>query len=95
MFVDPIAICALGTDCATHSDDLAVAAAALKSLPGPGSAAAFGPVGAGFLATFADAVGREVRAIVALSEELASANLAAGVVAETYADADRRGGRLL
>ena len=95
MFVDTNAICALGTDCSTHADDLSAAAAALTSLPGAGGAAAFGPVGAGFLAALADAVTTEARAIVALSEDLASAHSVTGVVAEAYADADRRGSHLL
>jgi hypothetical protein len=95
MLVDTNAICALGLDCSTHADDLSTAAAALKSLPGVAAKAAFGPVGAGFLAALADAVTVEARAIVALSEQLASAHSATGVVADAYADADRRGSRLL
>ena len=63
--------------------------------PGPGAAAAFGPVGARFLATLSDAVTAEARAIAALSEDLASAHSVSGVVADAYADADRRGSRLL
>ncbi len=95
MFVDTNAICALGTDCSSHADDLSTAAAALESLPGPGAAAAFGPVGAGFLAALADAVTKEAQAIVALSEDLASAHSVTGVVADAYSDADRRGSHRL
>jgi hypothetical protein len=95
MFVDTNAIHALGLDCSTHADDLSAAAAAMKSLPGAAAAAAFGPVGAGFLAALTDAVTAEARAIVALSANLASARSAIGVVADAYADADRRGSRLL
>ena len=65
------------------------------SLPGPDAAAAFGPVGADFLATLADAAAAEARAITALSEDLAAARSASGGVADAYADADQRGSRLL
>ena len=95
MFVDTNAICALGTDCSADAENLSAAAAALKSLPGAGAAAAFGPVGAGFLAALADAVTTEARAIVALSDDLASAHSATRVVADAYTDADRRGSGLL
>ena len=95
MFVDTNAICALGTDCAAHADDLCSAAAVLKSLPGADAAAAFGPVGAGFLATLADAVENEMRAVLTLSDDLASAQSVTDVVARAYSDADRRGSQLL
>jgi hypothetical protein len=95
MLVDTDAIRTLGTDCATQAEALSAAAAALKSLPGPDAAAAFGPVGAAFFTTLADAVTAEARTIAALSEDLASAHSVSGVVADAYADADRRGSRLL
>ena len=95
MLVDTDAIRALGAACSAQADDLSAAAAALKSLPGPDAAAAFGPVGAGFLAALADAVAAEARAITALGDDLASAHSVSGAVAEAYADADRRGSRLL
>ena len=95
MFVDTNAICALGTDCSAHADDLSSAAAVLKSLPGAGAAAAFGPVGAGFLAALADAVETEMRAVLTLGDDLASAQSVTGVVATAYSDADRRGSQLL
>ena len=95
MLVDTNAIRALGTDCSARADDLSTAAAALKTLPGPDAAAAFGAVGEPFLAMLADAVAVEARAIAALSENLASAHSVSGVVAGAYADADRRGSRLL
>jgi hypothetical protein len=95
MFVDTNAICALGTDCSAHADDLSSAAAVLKSLPGVGAAAAFGPVGAGFLAALADAVETEMRAVLTLGDDLASAQSVTGVVATAYSDADRRGSQLL
>ena len=74
---------------------LRFSAAALNSLPGPETAATYGPVGARFLATLADAIAAEARAIAALGEDLASARSRTGVVADAYADADRRGSRLL
>ena len=95
MFVDTHAIRALGTYCSIHADDLSTTAADLKSLAGAGAAAAFGPVGAGFLAALADAVTTEARAIVALSEELDSGHSVTAVAAEAYDDADRHGSRLL
>jgi hypothetical protein len=95
MLVDTNAIRALGTDCSVRADDLSTAAAALRRLPGPDAAAVFGPIGERFLATLADAMVVEVGAIAALSEDLASAHPVSGVVADAYADADRRGSRLL
>jgi predicted dinucleotide-binding enzyme len=95
MFVDTNAICALGTDCSAHADDLSSAAAVLKSLPGAGATAAFGPIGAGFLAALADAVETEMRAVLTLGDDLASAQSVTGVVATAYSDADRRGSQLL
>lgn len=95
MLVDTNAIHAFGTHCSSQADDLFTAAAALKSLPGPYAAAAFGSVGAGFLAALADAAAAEAMAIAALGEDLTSAHSVSGVVADAYADADRRGSRLL
>lgn len=95
MLVDTNAVHALGTHCSVHADDLSAAAAALESLPGPDAAAAFGSVGAGFLAALADAATAEAQVIAALSEDLTSAHVVSGAVAEAYADADRRGSRLL
>ena len=95
MLVDTDAVRALGAHCSNQADDLSTATAALKSLPGPDMAAAYGPVGARFLAALADAIAAEARAIAALGEDLASARPRTGVVADAYADADRRGSRLL
>ncbi len=95
MLVDTNAIRALGTDCAARAEDLSTAAAALKNWPWPDTAAALGAVGDRFLATLSDAVAVEERAIAALSDDLATAHSVSGVVAGEYADADRRGSRLL
>ena len=95
MLVDTDAVRALGAHCSNQADDLSTAAAALKSLPGPDVAAAYGAVGARFLAALADAIAAEARAIAALGEDLASTRPRTGVVADAYADADRRGSRLL
>jgi hypothetical protein len=91
MLVDTNAVHALGTHCSNQSDDLFAAAAVLKALPGPDAAAAFGPVGGRFLATLADAIISEVRAVAALADDLASAHTRTGLVADAYVDADRRG----
>jgi Zn-dependent alcohol dehydrogenase len=95
MFVDTDAIRALGAACCGHAADLSAAAAALTSLPGPDATAAFGPVGAGFLAALDDAVTAEAQAIAALSADFASGHTAAFGAAAAYADAERRGSRLL
>jgi len=95
MLVDTDAIRALGAACSAQADDMSAVAAALKSLPGPAATAAFGPVGAGFLAALADAAAAEARAITALGTDLASAHSVSGSVADAYADADRHNSRLL
>ncbi len=95
MLVDPDAIRALGTSCSAQAAELSAAAAVLTALPGPGATAAFGPVGAGFLAALVDAATAEAQAISALGADLASAHSVSGPVADAYADADRRGSRLL
>jgi hypothetical protein len=95
MLVDTNAIRALGAHCTKRADDLSSAAATLDSLPGAGAAAAFGPVGARFLAALADATAAEARAIATLGENLSAAFSRAGAVADAYTDADRRGSHLL
>ena len=50
---------------------------------------------AGAAGSLADAIAAEARAIAALGEDLASTRPRTGVVADAYADADRRGSRLL
>jgi hypothetical protein len=95
MLVDTNAVHALGTHCSNQADDLFAATAAMKALPGPDAAAAFGPVGARFLATLTDAIATEVRAIAALADDLASAHTRTGLAADAYVDADRRGSSLL
>lgn len=95
MLVDTNVISALGTDCSARADDLSTAAATLTNCPGPDAAAAMGPVGDRFLASLTDAVIVEARAIAALSDDLSTAHSLSGVVAGEYADADRRGSRLL
>jgi Excreted virulence factor EspC, type VII ESX diderm len=95
MLVDTNAVRALGAHCSNQADDLCTAAAALKPLPGPDAAAAFGAVGARFLATLADAIAAEAHAIATLGEELASTRPRTAVVADAYTDADRRNSGLL
>ena len=68
----------------------------MSSLPGPGTADLFGPVGADFLAALAEAVADQSRAVAALSESVAAAATTAGASAAGYDDADgRAGGRLV
>ena len=95
MLVETNAVRALGKDCSSQADDLSTAAGALTSLLGPGVAAAFGPVGARFLAALGDAASAEARAVTALVEDLTAARSASGVVVDAYDDADHRGSRLL
>jgi hypothetical protein len=95
MLVDTNAIRALGAECSARADDLSSAAAALTTWPGPDTAAALGAVGDRFLATLTDAVLVEARAIAALSDDLTTTHAMSGLVAGEYADADRRGSRLL
>ncbi|PEG33483.1 ESX-1 secretion-associated protein [Mycolicibacterium agri] len=95
MLVDMNSINALGAACSSHADDLAAAAAGLTSSVGPDVAAAFGAVGAGFLAALSDATTAHAQAVIRLSEDLQSAQLVSGGVAAMYADADRRSSRAL
>jgi hypothetical protein len=95
MLVDTNAIRALGADCSTQADHLSAAASVLKSVAGSDTAAALGPVGAQFLAALADAAMAESRAITSLGEDLASAHSTSGVLADAYAETDRRGSHLL
>jgi hypothetical protein len=95
MLVDTNAVRALGTHCSNQAEDLSAAAAALKALPDPDTATAFGPVGARFLATLSDAIAAEVRAIAALGDDLTSARSRTFAVADAYTDTDQRNSRLL
>lgn len=95
MLVDTNALHALGSHCSKQADDLSTARAALSALPGADAVAAFGPIGARFLATLADAIAAEARTIAVLGEELASARSRTEAAADAYTDADRRGSRLL
>ncbi len=95
MLVDTNAVRSLGTHCATRSDDLSTAVAALTALPGPDAAATLGPIGARFLATLSDAIAAEARAIAALGDDLASMPSRTESAAQAYAAADRRGSHLL
>ena len=65
------------------------------ALPGDDVTAAFGPVGAGFLAAVTDAAMAEAEAITRLSAELAKAHPVAGAVATAYAETDQLNTRRL
>ena len=94
MFVDTDSIRALGAACCAQAADLSAAATALALL-GPDATAAFGPVGARFVAALDDAATAHAQAITALSADVASALPVSAAVADAYADADQRGSRLL
>ena len=95
MLADTDAIRALGSASAARAADLAAIAATLSSLPGPTTAALFGPVGAGFLAALAEAVADQARAVAVLGKSVEAAATTAGASAAAYDDADSRAGDLL
>jgi hypothetical protein len=95
MLVETDAIRALGAALSYQAADLSSAATALGSLLGPDTTAAFGPVGARFVAALDDAATAHARAITALCADVASAHPVSAAVADAYADADQRGSRLL
>ena len=95
MLADTDAIRALGSASATQAADLAAIAATLSSLPGPATAALFGPVGARFLAALTEAVADQSRAVAALSDTVAAAATTAGASAAGYDDADGRASDML
>lgn len=93
MLADTDAIRFLGAACSAQAEDLAVIATTLSSIPD--SDAALGPVGARFLASLADAVAHESRAVAALAERLAAATITAHTAAVAYDSADGRAGNLI
>ena len=95
MLADTDAIRALGSASSAQAADLAAIAATLSLLPGPTTAALFGPVGAGFLAALAEAVAEHSRGVAALSDSVGAAATTAGASAAAYDDADSRAGDLL
>lgn len=89
MFADTAAIETAGIHLTRTAADLQAIAAALPSAAQP-CAAAFGPVGADFLAALAAALSEASAWVTDLGEDLAGAAGAAATTAGDYADAERR-----
>ena len=94
MFADTEAIRIFGSANSAQVADLAVAAAALSSMPGT-AAATLGPVGAGFVAAFANATKETSRAVTVLADRLAAGCHTAHASAAAYEGADERTGALV
>lgn len=90
MHADIDAIRNLATANATHAEELAAIATKLSTAPT--STAAFGPIGEPFLATLAEAVATEARAVAALRDRASATGAAAYRTALAYDDADNRAG---
>lgn len=73
--------------CTTHAADLDAAAAHLRGV-GAGSAAAFGPVGASFLASLTRAVAAESVSLDRLSTSVGAGRAAAASCAQAYDSSD-------
>jgi hypothetical protein len=93
VLADTAVIRALGAAHARQAADLDAVTATLRSVPGSGCAAAFGPVGARFLAALAEAIARESGIAAQLSARVASAGHAAEATADAYDSSERRVGQ--
>ncbi|KAA0077336.1 hypothetical protein CIW52_30895 [Mycolicibacterium sp. P9-64] len=93
MLADTAVIRALGAAHSRQSADLDAVAATLRSVPGPECAAAFGPVGARFLAALTAAIARESDVAAQLSERVAHACRTAEATASAYVGAEHRVGQ--
>jgi hypothetical protein len=93
VLADTAVIRALGAAHARQAADLHAVAATLRSVPGPGCSAAFGPVGARFLAALTEAIARESGVAAQLGERVATAGHAAEATAAAYGSTDRRVGQ--
>jgi hypothetical protein len=85
MFADTDAVRAFGSANAAQAADLGAVAAALSALPDD---AMLGPVGARFLAAYADATAEASRAVSALADRLAAGCRTAHAAAAAYDNAD-------
>ena len=92
MFADTDAVRTFGSANAAQAADLAAVAAALSALPDD---AALGPIGARFLAAYADAAAQTSRAASALADRLSTGYRTAHAAAAAYEDADARTGTAL
>jgi hypothetical protein len=93
VLADTAVIRALGAAHSRQAADLDAVAATLRSVPGPGCAAAFGPIGARFLAALAEAIARESGVAAQLSARVATTGHAAEATAAAYGDTERRVGQ--
>lgn len=93
VLADTDVIRALGAAHCRQAADLDAVAASLRSVAGPGCAAALGPVGAGFLAALTEALARESGVATQLSERVAAAGHTAAAAATAYDGAEHRVGQ--
>ena len=93
VLADTAVIRALGAAHSRQAADLDAVAATLRSVPGPGCAAAFGPVGVRFLAALTEAIARESGVAAQLSERVATAGGTAEASAAAYGGTERRVGQ--
>jgi hypothetical protein len=93
VLADTAVIRALGAAHSRQAADLDAVAATLRSVPGPGCAAAFGPVGARFVSALTEAIAHESGVTAQLSERVAAAGRAAEATAAAYGGTERRVGR--
>jgi hypothetical protein len=90
---DTAVIRALGAAHSRQAADLDAVAATLRSVAGPECAAAFGPVGARFIAALTEALSRESGVAAQLSERAARAGQTAEATAVAYGGTERRVGQ--
>jgi hypothetical protein len=93
VLADTAVIRALGAAHSRQAADLDAVAATLRSVPGPGCATAFGPVGARFVAALTEAIARESGVAAQLSERVAAAGRTAEASAAAYGGTERRVGQ--
>jgi hypothetical protein len=93
VLADIDAIRALAAAHSRQAADLDAVAATLRSAVGPECAAAFGPVGARFLAALTEALDRESAAVAQLSERMTVADHTAAAAAVAYGSTEARVGQ--
>jgi hypothetical protein len=93
VLADTAVIRALGAAHSRQAADLDAVAATLRSVPGPGCAATFGPIGARFVAALTEAIARESGVAAQLSERVAAAGRTAEASAAAYGGTERRVGQ--
>jgi hypothetical protein len=93
VLADTAVIRALGAAHSRQAADLDAVAATLRSIPSSGCAAAFGPVGARFVAALTEALARESGVAAGLSESAGAAGRAAEATAAAYGHTEHRVGQ--